>query len=123
MVRDEVGKGLAKFSQKSEFQSTSFATTYPTTPSSSATPSTSTTQPPYGMPLNYFSEQTPPTHNTTMTFYTPELVPISCIPPTSAIPGQATIVPPIAPTGADHNTATGVRYAAPHAPHAPPPVI
>jgi hypothetical protein len=44
-----------------------FATTHPTTPSSSATPSTSVTPPPYGMPLNYFSGQMPPVHNTSMT--------------------------------------------------------
>jgi phage anti-repressor protein len=55
MVRDEVSKGLAKFSQDSKYQPTTFATTHPTSPSPSATPSTSVTQLPYGMPLNYFS--------------------------------------------------------------------
>jgi hypothetical protein len=54
MVGDEVAKGLAKFSQNSKNQPTTFATTYPMTPSSSATPNTSVTQPPYGMLLNYF---------------------------------------------------------------------
>jgi hypothetical protein len=114
--RDEVAKGLAKFSQNSKYQPTTFATTHPTATSPSATPNTSATQPPYGMPLNYFSRQTPPTRNTSMTLYTSEPVPISSIPPTSIISGQASIVPPLAPTSAGSNTATRVRYAAPHAP-------
>jgi hypothetical protein len=116
MVGDEVAKGLAKFSQNSKYQPTTFTTTHPTAPSPSATPSTSATQPSYGMPLNYFSRQTPPAHKTAMTLYTSEPIPISSIPPTSAIAGQASIVPPIVPTGADNNTATGVRHAAPHTP-------
>jgi hypothetical protein len=70
MVGEEVAKGLAKFSQNSIYQPTTVATGHPTTPSSSATPNTSVTQPPYGMPLNYFDEQTPPSHNTSMTIYT-----------------------------------------------------
>jgi hypothetical protein len=44
MVGDEVAKGLVKFSQNSKYQPTTFATTYPTTTSPSATPSTSATQ-------------------------------------------------------------------------------
>jgi hypothetical protein len=51
-----------------------------------------------------------------MTLYTPEPIPISSIPPTLAIPGQASIMSPIVPMGADSNTATGVRHAPPHAP-------
>jgi hypothetical protein len=93
-----------------------FATTQPTAPSPLATPSTSATQPSYGMPLDYFSEQTPPAHKTAMTLYTPEPVPISTIPPTSAIPSQASIVPLLAHTGAGNNTITEVRYTAPQAP-------
>jgi hypothetical protein len=120
MVLDEVAKGLAKFSQNSKYQPTTFATTHPTASSPSATPSTSATQPLYGMLLNYFSGQTPLAHKTAMTLYTPKLVPISSILPTLSIPGQASIVPPLGPTGAGSNTITGVRYAAPHA---PPPVI
>jgi hypothetical protein len=120
MVGDEVAKGLAKFSQNSKYQPTTFATTHPMAPSPSVTPSTSVTQPPYGMPLNYFSGQIPPAHKTAMTLYTPEPIPISSIPPTSAIPGQASIVPPIVPTGAGSNTTTEIRYAAPHAPQATP---
>jgi hypothetical protein len=116
MVGDEVAKGLAKFSQDSKYQPTTFAATHPTAPSPSATPSTSMTQPSYGMLLNYFSGQTPPTHKTAKTLHTPEPIPISSIPLTLAIPGQASIVPPLAPTGADNNTITGVGYAAPHAP-------
>jgi hypothetical protein len=54
MVGEEIAKGLAKFSQNSKYQLTTFATTHPMAPSSSATPSTSATQPPYGVPLNYF---------------------------------------------------------------------
>jgi hypothetical protein len=123
MVGDKVAKGLTKFSQNSKYQPTAFATTHPTTPSPSATPSTSVTQPPYGMSLNYFSEQTPPAHKTAMTPYTPEPIPISSIPPTLAIPGQASTVPPIVAMGPGSNTATGVRHAAPHASHAPPLVI
>jgi hypothetical protein len=55
MVGDEVANGLAKFSQNSKYQPTTFATTHPMAPSPSTTPSTSVTQSPYGMPLNYFS--------------------------------------------------------------------
>jgi hypothetical protein len=51
-----------------------------------------------------------------MTLYTLEPIPISSIPPTSTIPSQASIVPPLAPTGAGSNTFTEVRYAAPHTP-------
>jgi hypothetical protein len=116
MVGEEVGKGLAKFLQNSKYQPTTFATTHPTTPCSSTTPSTSVTQPLYGMPLNYFSGQTPPARNTSMTLYKPGPVPISRIPPTLAILGQASIVPLLAPTGAGSNTTTRVRYAAPHVP-------
>jgi hypothetical protein len=58
-----------------------------------------------------------------MTLYTPEPVPIYSIPPTSAIPGQASVVPPFAPLDADSNNASGVRYATPHAPHEPPLII
>jgi hypothetical protein len=57
----------------------------------------------------------PLTYNTSMTLYTPEPMPISSIPPTSTIPGQTSIVPPLAPTGAGSNTTAGVRYAASHA--------
>jgi hypothetical protein len=115
MVGDEVAKGLAKFSQNSKYQPTPFATTHPTTPSPSATASTSVTQPPYGMLLNYFSGQTPSSHKTAMTLYMSKPIPISSIPPTSAILGQASIMTPIVPTGAGSNTATRVRHAAPHA--------
>jgi hypothetical protein len=120
MVGDEVAKGLAKFSQNSKYHATTFATTHPTAPSPSATPSTLATQPSYGMPLNYHSRQTPPTHKAAMALYASEPVPISSITPNSAIPGQASIVPPHAPTGVGSNTITGVRYA--HHMH-PPPVI
>jgi hypothetical protein len=123
MVGDEVAKGLAKFSQNSKYQPSTFGTTNPTTPSSSATPSTSATQPPYGMPLNYFGGQTPQSQNTSMTLYMSEPIPISTIPPTSVIPGQASVVPPFAPLGTGRNTATGIRYVAPHAPHAPPLIV
>jgi predicted small metal-binding protein len=116
MVGEELAKGLAQFSQNSKYQPTTFATTHPSSPSSSATPSTSVTQLAFGMPLNYFSEQTPLTHNASMTLYTPKPVPISSIPPTLAIPGHASIMPRIAPMGAGSNNATRVRYAAPHAP-------
>jgi hypothetical protein len=119
MVGEEVAKGLAKFSHNSKYQPTTFATTHPMAPSSSSTPSTSTTQPPYGMPLNYFSGQTPPARNTSMTLYMPEPVPISSIPPTLAILGQASIAPLLAPMDAGSNTATGVRYSAPRAPNTP----
>jgi hypothetical protein len=54
MVGEEIAKGFAKFSQNSKYQPATFATTYPTAPSSSATPSTLATPPPYGVPLNYF---------------------------------------------------------------------
>jgi hypothetical protein len=116
MVGDEVAKGLAKFSLNSKYQPTTFATTNPMAPSPSATRSTSVTQPSYDMSLNYFSGQTPPAHKTAMTLYTSEPIPISSIPPTSAIPGQASIVPLIVLTGITSNTTTEVRYAAPHAP-------
>jgi hypothetical protein len=75
------------------------------------------------MPLSYFSEQTPPAHNTSMTLYTPEPVPISTIPPTSARPGQVSFVPPLMSVGAGGNAATEVRYTTPHAPQPPPPII
>jgi hypothetical protein len=70
MVGDEVAKDLTRFSQNSKYQPTTFTTAHPTIPSSSATPSTSVTQTPYGMPLNYLGGQTPPTHNTSMTLFT-----------------------------------------------------
>jgi hypothetical protein len=123
MIGEEIAKGLAKFLQNSKYHPTTVATTHPTTPCSSATPNTSATQPPYDMPLNYFGGQTHPAHNTSITLYTPEPVPISTIPLTSAIPGLASFVPPLAPTGVDSNTTTGVRYAAPHTPQPPPPII
>jgi hypothetical protein len=69
MVGDEVTKSLAKFSQNSKYQPTTFATTHPMAPNPSATPSTSVTQPPYGMLLNYFSGQTPLAHKTAMTLH------------------------------------------------------
>jgi hypothetical protein len=116
MVGEEIAKCLAKFSQNSKYQPATFATTYSTTPSSSVTPSTSTIPPPYGMPLNYFSGQTLPVHNTSMPLYTPEPVPISTILPTSAIPGQANFMPPLASTGVGGNAAGGVQYTTPHAP-------
>jgi hypothetical protein len=87
MVGEEIAKGLAKFSQNSKYQPTTVATAHPTTLSSSATPSTSATQPLYGMPLNYFGGQTPLAYNTSMTLYTLEPVPISSTPPTLVIPG------------------------------------
>jgi hypothetical protein len=120
MVGEEIAKGLAKFSQNSKYRSTTFATAYPTTPRSSATPSASATPPPYGMPLNYFSGQTPSTHNTSMTLYTPEPVPISTIVPTLAIPVQASFRPPLTSAGASGNAATGVRYTTPHMPQPSP---
>jgi hypothetical protein len=123
MVGEEIAKGLAKFSQNSKYQPATFATTHPTTPSSSATPSTSTTPLPYGMPLNYFSGQTPPVHNTSMTLYTSEPVPISTIPATSAIPSQDNFMPSLASTGAGGNAIAGVQYTAPHAPQPPPLII
>jgi hypothetical protein len=119
MVGEEIAKGLAKFSHNSKYQPTIVATPHLTTPSSSATPSTSVTQPPYGMPLNYFGGQTPPAHNTSMTLYTSEPVPISTIPPTSAIPGQTSFVPPLTSMGAGGDAAAGVRYTIPHAPQPP----
>jgi hypothetical protein len=118
MVEEEIAKGLAKFSQNSKYQPTTVATTHLMTPSSSATPSTSATQLPYGMPLNYFGGQTPLAHNTSMTLYTTEPVPISTIPPTSAMPGTASFMPSLAPVSTSSNTMAGVRYAAPQ----PPPV-
>jgi hypothetical protein len=72
------------------------------------------------MPLNYFGGQTPPAHNTFMTFYTLEPVPISTIVPMLAIPGTASFMPPLAPVSTGSNTTVGVRYAAPHAPQPPP---
>jgi hypothetical protein len=116
MVGEEIAKGLAKFSQNSKYQPTIVATVHLMTPSSSATPSTSATQPPYGMPLNYFGGQTPPAHNTSMMLYTPEPVPISTIPPTSAMPGTVSFVPPLSPVSTSSNTTVGVRYTTPHAP-------
>jgi hypothetical protein len=97
MVGEEIAKCLAKFSQNSKYQPATFAATHPTAPSPSATP------PPYGMPLNYFSGQTPPVHNTSMTVYTPEPVPISTIPPTSVVPSQANFVSPLASIGVGGN--------------------
>jgi hypothetical protein len=117
IVGDEVAKGLSKFSQNSKYQPTTFATMHPIAPSSSAAPSTLATQPPYGMLLNYFYVQTPPALIASVTLYMPEHVPISSIPSTSTVPGQARIMPPLAPTGIGSNTAIGVRYAAPHPPH------
>jgi hypothetical protein len=114
MVREEIARGLAKFSQNSKYQPTIVDTTHLTTPSTSAT------QPSYDMPLNYFGGQTPPAHNTSMTLYTPEPVPISTIPPTLVIPGTASFMPPLAPVSTGSNTTAGVRYAAPHAPQPPP---
>jgi predicted ATPase len=61
IVGDEVAKVLAKFSQNSKYQPTTFATTHPTTPSSSVTPSTSATRPSYGMPLNHSGKHLQPT--------------------------------------------------------------
>jgi hypothetical protein len=55
MVGEEIAKGLAKFSQNSKYQPTTVATAHPTAHSSSATPSTSATQPLYGMSLNNFA--------------------------------------------------------------------
>jgi hypothetical protein len=120
IVGDEVAKGLAKFSQNSKYQPTTFATMHPMTPSSSATPSTAVTQPLYGTPLNYFSGQTPSAHNSSVTLYTLKPVPFSSIPPSSTVPGQASIMPLLAPTGVGNNTSTRVRSVAPHA---PPPVV
>jgi hypothetical protein len=116
MVGEEIAKCLAKFSQNSKYQPATFATTHSTAPSSSVTPSTSATPPTYGMSLNYFRGQTLPVHNTSMTLYTPEPVPISTIPPTSTIPGLVNFMPPLASTGAGGNAAGGVRYTTPHAP-------
>jgi hypothetical protein len=93
MVGEEITKGLAKFSKNSKYHPTTFATAHPTASSSLSTPCTSATPPPYGMPLNYFSEQTPPAHNTSMSLYMPEPIPISTISPTSAISGQANFIP------------------------------
>jgi hypothetical protein len=123
MVGDKVAKVLAKIPQNSKYQPATAATTHSTMPSSSATRSTSVMQPLYGMLLNYFGGQTPLAHNTSMTHYTPELVPISSIPPTLAIPGQARVVPPFAPMSACSSKDTRVRYVAPHTPHPPPPII
>jgi hypothetical protein len=54
-----------------------------------------------------------------MTLHAPEPVPISSILPTSVIPNQTSIVPPLTSTGAGSNTTAGVRYIVPHAPQAP----
>jgi hypothetical protein len=116
MVGEETAKGLAKFSQNSKYQPTTFATAHPTTPSSSAKPSTSSTPLPNDMLLNYFSGQTPPANNTFMTLYMLQPVPISTISPTLAIPGQASFVPPLASTGAGGNATIRVRYTTPHVP-------
>jgi hypothetical protein len=125
MVGEEIAKGLAKFSKNSKYQPATFATTHLTAPSLSSTPSTSATPPPYGMLLNYFSGQTPLVHNNSMTLYMPEPVPISTIPPTSAIPSPANFVPSLASMGVGGNAAVRVWYTVPHAPqsHAPPPLI
>jgi hypothetical protein len=61
----------------------------------------------------------PLTYNTSMTLHAPEPVPISSILPTSVIPSQTSIVPPLTSTGAGSNTTAGVRYIVPHAPQAP----
>jgi hypothetical protein len=119
MVGEEIAKGLAKFSQNSKYQPTTIATAHLTTPSSLATPSTSVTQPPYSMPLNYIGGKTPPAHNTSMTLYTPKPIPTSTILPTSAIPGTASFVPPLTPVSTGRNTTVGVRCATPHAPQPP----
>jgi hypothetical protein len=88
-----------------------------------ATPSTSVTQPLYGMLLNYFGGQTPPAYNTSMTLYTSESVPISTIPPTSAIPGHTSFLPLLAPMGVGSNATAGVRNTTPHALQPPPPIV
>jgi hypothetical protein len=121
MVGDEVAKGLAKFSQNSKYQPTTFATTHPTTPSPSATPTTSATQPSYGMTLNYLSGQISPAHKTAMTIYTPRPIPISSM-PTLAIPDQGSIMPPIVPPPPIVPTATPLaRLDTLH--HTHPPII
>jgi hypothetical protein len=120
IVGEEIDKWLSKFLQNCKYQPTTVATAHLMTPSSSATPSTSVTQPPYDMPLNYFGGQTPPAHNTSMMLYTLVLVPISTIPPTLAILDMASFVPPLTSAGAGSNTTTGIRYAAPQP---PPPII
>jgi hypothetical protein len=120
MVGEEIAKGLAKFSQNSKYQPTTIATAHLTTPSSLATPSTSVTQPPYDLSLNYFGGQTTPAHNTSMMLYMPKPVPISTIPPMTAMPSTASFVPPLAPVSTGSNTMAGVRYAAPHAPQSFP---
>jgi hypothetical protein len=81
MVGEEIAKGLAKFLQNSKYQSTTVATAHVLTPSSSATPSTSVAQPSYDMLLNYFGGQTPLAHNTSITFYMPESIPMIEPPP------------------------------------------
>jgi hypothetical protein len=81
MVGEEIAKGLAKFLQNSKYQSTTVATAHVLTPSSSATPSTSVAQPSYDMLLNYFGGQTPLAHNTSITFYMPESIPMTEPPP------------------------------------------
>jgi hypothetical protein len=55
-----------------------------------------------------------------MTLYMSEPVPISTIPPTSAIPGQTSFVPPLTSTSAGGDAAAGVRYTIPHTPQPPP---
>jgi hypothetical protein len=123
MVGEEIAKRLAMFSQNSKYQPTTVATAHLMTPSSSATPSASVTQPPYDMPLNYFGGQTPSAQSTSMMLYTPEPIPISTIPPTSAILDTASFVPPLAPVSTGSNTTTGVRYAAPHTLQPPSPTV
>jgi hypothetical protein len=108
------------FSQNSKYQPSTFAISHRTALSSLAAPSTSASQPPYSMPLNYFCGQTPLAHTTSMTLYMPEPIPISAISPTSATPDTTSFVPPHVPTGAAGNSATGFRYAAPQAPQTPP---
>jgi hypothetical protein len=123
MVGEEIAKGLAKFSQNSKYQPATIATTHPTAPISSATPCTLATPPLYGMPLNYFSGQMPPVHNTSMTLYTSEPIPISTIPPTLVVPDKANFMSPLASIGASGNATAGIRYTAPHMPQPPPPII
>jgi hypothetical protein len=120
ILGEEIAKGLAKFSHNSKYQPTIVATAHLMTSSSSATPGTSATQPSYGMPLNYFGRQTLLAHNTSMTLYMPEPIPISTILPTSAMPGTASFMPSLAPVSTSSNTTAGVRYAAPHAPQPTP---
>jgi hypothetical protein len=71
------------------------------------------TQLSYGMPLNYFGGQTSLAHKTSITLYMPEIIPISTIPTTSAIPHTASFTQPLAPISTGSNTTVGVRYVAP----------